>query len=130
MVKSKDTPKENATLKEELNAIKSDQNDFYNQQKGTIENQLKMNKEERDKCCLEKRQFQVQISKFAQLNYEEIIAQLKLDLKQMKLFLKCSQKEHKENPDKSINASRMIKTLKTQIEDLKQQRKICLLKIE
>ena len=55
------------------------------------------------------------------MDYEDIIAQLKLDLKQMKLFLKCSQEEHKDNPDESNNA-RMIKKLKNQIEEVKSER--------
>ena len=63
------------------------------EQMRNLENQLKKSQEEKDKCFLEKRQFEEQISKFAQLDYEEIIAQLKLDLKQIKLLLKCSQKE-------------------------------------
>ena len=51
----------------------------------------------------EKRQCEEQIAKVAQL-----------DFKQMKLLLKCSQEEHKENPDESGNA-RMTKTLKNHV---------------
>ena len=103
---------ENMSLKEEIISLKSDQNNLYNQQdqksrehrleiqsikndheklKRThfeqmrnLEKQLKTSQEEKDKCFLEKRQFEEQMSKFAQLDYEEIIAQLKFDLKQMK----------------------------------------------
>ena len=52
------------------------------------------------------------------MDYEENIAQLKLDLKQMKLFLKCSQEEQKYNPDESM----MIKTLTIQIEEVESER--------
>ena len=124
-------------LKEEIIALQSDQNDLYLQQNQkskehilelksiknehdklqrikleqirNLEKQVRISQEEKDKCFLEKRQFEEQISKFAQLDYEEIIAQLKLDLKQMKILLKCSQEEQKDNPDESNNA-RMIKT--------------------
>ena len=56
----------------------------YLEKRRNLENQVKKSQEEKDKCFLEKRQFEEQISKFAQLDYEEIIAQLKFDLKQMK----------------------------------------------
>ena len=39
----------------------------------------------------------------------------------MKLLLKCSQEEQKENPDESVNA-KMIKTLKNQIEEVESER--------
>ena len=105
-------------LKEEVIELQSDQNDLYNQQNQKsreygllrqsmkneheklqrfkleqirmLENQVKISQEEKDKCFLEKRQFEEQIAKFTQLDYKDIVAQLKLDLKQMKILLKCS----------------------------------------
>ena len=140
------TEEENIKLKEEIIALQSDKNDLYDQQIQKcrehccelqsmkneheklqrvnleqirmLENQLKISQEEKDKCFLEKRQFEEQISKFAQLDYENIIALLKLDLKQMKLLLKCSHEEKKENPDESNNA-RIVKTLKKKLKKWK-----------
>ena len=86
-----------------------------------LETALKESQEEKQKVLLEKRQSEEKLSKFEQLDYEDIILQLKLDLKQMKTLLKCSQEEHKDTQDDSKN-TRIIKMLKHQIEDIESER--------
>ena len=86
------------------------------------ENQLERSHEEKQKIYLEKRQLEDKLSKIDQLDYEEIVGQLKLDLKQTRLLLKYAQKEIEERKNESNN-TKLIKQLKNHIEERKKERK-------
>ena len=82
-----------------------------------LEDQLKERQEEMQKSLLDKKHLEEKLSKFDQLDYEGIILQLQIDLKQMKSLVKSTQDENKDHNEELKN-TKMIKMLKNQIEDL------------
>ena len=82
-----------------------------------LEDQLKERQEEMQKTLLDKKYLEEKLSKFDQLDYEGIILQLQIDLKQMKSLVKSTQDENKDHNEELKN-TKMIKMLKNQIEDL------------
>ena len=86
-----------------------------------IQEQFEISNDEKQQLYLEKVQLENNLSSFDQLDYEETIEQLKLDLKQMKILFKNSQKEIEEKNNSSNNA-KLVKQLKNHIDEVESER--------
>ena len=86
----------------------------------TLKSQIVSVNETNDNLDVEKRQLEDQLSKLQQLDYEEIIHQLRLDLKQTKALLKDCQSE-RGTAGETGNA-KLIKQLKSQLEEAESEK--------
>ena len=84
----------------------------------TLKSQIVSIAEKNDNLDVEKRHLEDKLSKLHQLDYEEIIQQLRLDLKQTKALLKDCQSER--SPE--TGNAKIIKQLKSQLEEAESEK--------
>ena len=84
----------------------------------TLKSQILSISEKNDNLDVEKRHLEDKLSKLHQLDYEEIIQQLRLDLKQTKALLKDCQSER----NSETGNSKIIKQLKSQLEEAESEK--------